>query len=124
MSGALTFGEFFRELRFRQGKTLRQFCREWGFDVGNTSRLERDELRAPVDPGKLARYARALGLREGTEEWQRFFDLAAVSAGRIPFEIQNERELVARLPLMCRTLQKKKLSREQLDELIELIQRY
>lgn len=123
MSAALSFGQYFKELRIRQGKTLRQFCREWGFDPGNLSRLERDELKAPVDDDKLRRYALALGLSEGTEEWERFFDLAAASRGSIPFEIRSDRELVARLPLICRSIQRRKLAADELDRLIELVKR-
>lgn len=124
MAEFLTFGQFFRELRLRQGKTLRQFCLEHKFDAGNTSRLERDELQAPIAPEKLREYAEALGLKEGSEGWEQFFDLAAISAGRIPFDVRSDKEIVARLPLVFRTLRNKELDRDQLEQLIDLIRRH
>lgn len=124
MAESVTFGQFFRELRIRQGKTLRRFCLENGFDVGNTSKLERDELQAPLSPDRLREYALALGLEESGDEWEQFFDLAAISAGRIPSDVLGDRDIVARLPLVFRTLRNKELDGDKLEKLIDLIRRY
>jgi len=121
MSEAPTFGAFFRELRIRRQKTLRQFCMENGFDPGNVSKLERDLLDAPQSPEVLERYAVALGLERHSAEWQRFLDLAAISAGRIPPDLRAEASLVGRLPLVFRTLRRQPVDGDQLDKLIELL---
>lgn len=123
MSEAVTFGASFKALRVRQGKTLRQFCRENGFDAGNTSRLERDRMDAPQSPEVLARYACALGLQPGSDDWHTFHDLAALSAGRIPADLQSDAEVLRRLPLVFSALRGQQRDPDQLDRLIELIQR-
>lgn len=121
MSDAQTFGAFFKELRIRQRKTLRQFCEENDFDPGNTSKLERDRLQAPQSPEVLERYAHALGLQKGSDGWHKFLDLAALSAGRIPADLQDDAEIIARLPLVFRTLRGQQPDGDKLDRLIELI---
>lgn len=123
MSEALTFGAFFKELRIRQRKTLRQFCLENGLDPGNTSKLERGRLSAPQSAEALERYAVALGLEPGSNDWFKFFDLAALSAGRIPEDLQSDAEIVKRLPLVFRTLRGQQPDGDKLDKLIELIRR-
>lgn len=123
MAEELSFGRFFKELRIRQQKTLRRFCQENGFDPGNTSKLECDELPAPQAQERLEEYALALGLERGSEEWRKFFDLAAISAGRIPSDVLSDSELVARLPLVFRTLRNKKLEGEQIDDFIDFLRR-
>jgi len=118
---ATAFGEHFKELRVRTGLTLRRFCEAHGFEPGNISRLERGLVAPPQSPEVVQRYAEALGVREGTEEWRRFLDLAAACAGQIPPDIMSDEALVARLPLVFRTLRGTKLPPEKLQELAEAI---
>ena len=117
------FGQYFKNARIRQKRTLRQFCIENGFDASNISRLERGLQPPPRSKVKLAAYARALGIEEHTEAWVDFFDLAVVAAGRIPVAILDDAEVVGKLPVLLRTIQNKRLDGEKLDELIELIRR-
>jgi len=114
---ATAFGEFFKQLRLRTGLTLRHFCEMHGFEPGNVSRLERGRSAPPQSPEALRRYATALGLEEHSEERQRFLDLAAACAGQIPADILSDEEVVARLPLVFRTLRGSKLPPEKLQEL-------
>ena len=118
-----TFGSFFKQLRVNQRRTLREFCLEHGLDPGNLSRLERDRQPPPQSREKLEQYARALGIQEGGDDWYEFFDLAAVGAGRIPDALLSDEGVVARLPLVFRTLRQQRVDGDQLDELIELIRR-
>lgn len=122
MAEPLTFGQFFKELRIRSGKTLRQFCVDNGWDPGNMSKLERGLLPAPDSRERLVAYARALGLTEGSDDWLQFFDLAFVSRGQIPPEVLEEEELVKQLPIVFRAL-RGRISAQQADELIDLIRR-
>ena len=117
------FGAFFRECRVRQGVTLRAFCREHGFDAANTSRLERGQMQPPGSREKLEEYAVALGLEPDSDDWVDFFDLAAASSGRIPEDLMSDEELLLKLPLVFRTLRGDKVTREELDALIERVRK-
>jgi len=68
---------------------VRRFRFASGYDAGNISKLG------------------------GADEWQRFFDLAAVSRREIPGEIMSDEELVKRLPLVFRTLRGQKVGDAQ-----------
>jgi len=114
--GAL-FGEYFKKRRLKTGKTLRQFCLENGLDPGNISKIERGLLPPPRSREKLAHYAKCLGIVEGNDEWLEFFDIARTDIGRIPEEILADSNIVAKLPLIFRTLKGQKLTGEQLEKL-------
>jgi transcriptional regulator with XRE-family HTH domain len=114
--GAL-FGGYFKKKRLEIGKTLRQFCLENGLDPGNISKIERGILPPPQSREKLAHYAKCLGIVEGSDEWLEFFDIARTDIGRIPEEILADSNIVAKLPLVFRTLKGLKLTGEQLEKL-------
>jgi len=118
-----SFGEFFKELRIRKGITLREFCLEYDLDPGNISKLERGVLAPPQDMQKLKDYAQNLGVKEGSPDWHTFVDLASAGAGIIPQDILDDQELVKRLPVLFRTLRRKKLTKESLKELIEKLKK-
>ena len=120
-TGTNAFGAFLKRKRLALNLTLRAFCRENGFDVGNTSKIERGIMDPPKTRIVLENYARALKLKEGSEDWEAFFELAAISAGRIPDRIMNDRELVSKLPLVFRTVSGKRLTKGKLQELVDLI---
>ena len=117
------FGSFFKELRIRQEMTLRQFCNAHGYDPGNISKLERGLLPPPESDAKLTDYAKALRIRRGSDAWYQFFDLARAARGKLPPEVLRKRDVVARLPLLFRTLRGQKVSEQKLNELIEMIRR-
>jgi transcriptional regulator with XRE-family HTH domain len=115
------FGEFFKSLRIKKGLTLRTFCLNYHLDPGNISKLERGILTPPQDIDTLKKYASFLDIRSGSEEWHTFVDLAAAGSGLIPEDIMNEKKLVSKLPVVFRTLRRKKLTKEVLKELIDKI---
>ena len=88
-----TFGEFLKQKRIAQGRTLRAFCHEQGFDHGNYSRMERGVLPPPQKEEKLAEYAEALGIARGSDEWLDLRDLASVALGRIPKDLMSDEAL-------------------------------
>lgn len=104
MPASETFGSFFRSTRKAIGLSLREFCRRNGFDPGNISRLERGLVRPPQSPELLESYAKALRLDESTEARDRFFDLAATEAGRIPDEVLKDRIATEKLPKILQGL--------------------
>ena len=104
------FGGLFKEKRMELDMTLRQFCEKHKLDPGNISKLERGILPPPKEKS-LNKYAKCLELKEGTDDWYDFFDLACVETGRIPKDI-TEKEVAHRLPLLFRTIRGKKISKE------------
>jgi len=117
------FGAFFREKRLAAGKTLRRFCLENSLDPGNISKLERGKLPVPKSKKLVNSYAEALGLAEGSEDWNTFHDLACVEAGRIPSEVLDDNELMDHLPVFFRTARGQNVSKEELESLIETLRR-
>lgn len=117
------FGEFFKQKRRDLGLTLREFCRINGFDPGNISKIERNLLPAPQSKERRLLYAQALGIKEGTDDWLRFCDLAATSVGKIPLDIASDAELMNALPVLFRSIRNKDLEKEDIEKLIKSIRR-
>ena len=115
------FGAFFKARRQALGLTLREFCLQHKLDPGNVSRLERGLLPPPRDGSRLAEYAKYLGPKKGNGNWNRFFDLAAVSRGRIPMELMEDENLVAKLPLIFRALRGKRFTNKRLNGVVRKI---
>lgn len=123
MADKVTFGEFFKQKRVGLKKTLRQFCAENKLDPGNISKLERGIMPPPQGSDKLEEYAYCLHIKKGSDNWYKFFDLARIEAGRIPEEILKNKDVVASLPILFRTLRGQKISEKKLEKLVELIRK-
>ncbi len=117
----VTFGELFKKLRIRTKMTLRQFCKKNEFDPGNISKLERGILLAPHDEKKLKSYAKALKIRPSDKEYMEFFDLAAGSNKNFPIKNIKDQNLLNKLPVLFRTLDRKDLTEEKLEKIIQII---
>lgn len=116
-----TFGGFFESLRQRNSLTLREFCRKADADPGNISRMERGAMLPPKSLEILGRYATTLGLQEKSDEWQTFFDLAAVAQGKVPADLLSDQEVVKVLPAFFRTLRGQKPTPEEMKRIAEKI---
>jgi len=123
MKGFEQFGNHFKSLRIKKGMTLRNFCQTCGLDAGNMSKLERGMIAPPKSREVLEKYAACLDIKEGSDDWYTFFDLAAVCSGQIPPELMSDEKLVAKLPLIFRTLRGQDVPEDQLEDLAELISR-
>lgn len=117
---ATAFGQLFKKLRMESNQSLREFCVKHGYDPGNISKLERGLMAPPQSEGKLLEYGLALGLTEEGELMREFIDTGLTCAGQIPPDVMSNEDLVAKLPVLLRTINKK-LTREQLDDFIEMI---
>src|SRR3989304_1041720 len=117
------FGAFIKELRAQQRLGPREVCLEHGHDPSHWSKIEREILAPPRDEETLHTWARQLGLKPDSEDWLKFFDHAAVDAGRIPDYVLQDDELAAQLPVFFRTLSGQHPSREDLEKLLEIINR-
>lgn len=116
------FGAKLKEIRIRQGITLRQFCATHGFDPGNYSRIERG-LFAPPHNEKIAEYAKALGVEVGSDEYVELIDMATADRGELPREFLQDAQLMKELPVLFRSLRGDQVPPEKLDRLVELIRR-
>src|SRR5688572_4735117 len=102
------FGAFFRDRRKSLRLTLREFCRQHGFDAGNISRLERGLLKPPQSSDLLTSYANALRLEPDSTDWQKLFNLAAAETGRVPSEIVKDERASAKLPEVFSSLRRER----------------
>jgi transcriptional regulator with XRE-family HTH domain len=118
-----SFGEFFSAKRKALRKTLREFCRENGFDAPNLSRIERGLQTPPQGKEKRLQYAQALGIKEGSDEWLEFCDLATISAGKIPDGIVSDKELMAQVPILFRSIKKEGVDKEKIEELLKALKK-
>jgi transcriptional regulator with XRE-family HTH domain len=117
----MRFGEYVKNMRQQKQITLRRFCLEHSIDPGNHSKLERGILNPPQDEDKLKSLAYALGIKQGSNEWEEFFSLAFIENGKIPKEIMENGLIVSKLPLFFRTLKGEKIDETKMDKLIQLI---
>ena len=117
------FASFFKAIRKENRITLRAFCEVAAADPGNISRMERRAIAPPQDREILTRYATALSLKDGTDEWYLFFDLAAADRGIIPQDIMDDEELVKELPAFFRTLRGQKPTEAEMRKVIEKIRK-
>jgi transcriptional regulator with XRE-family HTH domain len=118
-----SFGDFFKSLRKKRRITLREFCLQAQADPANISRMERSAMPPPQDTDILSRYAKALGVESGSDEWYTFFDLAAAGRGMIPQDLLSDHEIVKKRPVFFRTLRGQKPTEEEMRKLIEKIKK-
>ena len=116
----MKFHELFKKKRMEIG-TVRQFAKEAGLDLAYVSRLENGVTLPPRDGAKLERLAVALGLEDGTEEWQEFMDLAAVAKNELPEDLRDNERVASVLPAFYRALRDKEMDEEELQKLLKLI---
>ncbi len=117
------FEDLFSAKRKALGKTLREFCRENGFDAGNISKIERGILTPPQSKEKRLQYASALGIKEGSDDWLEFCDLATISAGKIPTGIVSDKELMAEVPVLFRSIRKEGVEKAKIQELLKALKK-
>jgi transcriptional regulator with XRE-family HTH domain len=115
---AKTFGKFLKEKRLALDLSLREFARRVGLQPSNYCNLEADVL-PPPPVNALGRIAQALGLRQGTKDFEVFHDLAAKGRDEIQADVTRivrENDLI---PTMLRTVEYEKVTKDQLRGIIE-----
>jgi transcriptional regulator with XRE-family HTH domain len=117
------FGSYLKSLRIERKISLREFSINAKADPGNVSRIERGVLSPPQNREILVRFASALGLTEGSDEWYALFDHAAADRGLIPADILQNDRIVYFLPAFFRTLRGTKPTDEEMGKIIELIRK-
>jgi transcriptional regulator with XRE-family HTH domain len=114
------FGDLLRHRRAELRLSLRDCAVRATIDPGNLSKIERGRVAPPQDPAVLQRLVAALELA-GTREGQELMDTAATQNGRIPHDILTNDEVMESLPILLRTVNNRKLDREHLETLIDMI---
>ena len=117
----LTFGGFVKDLRIKSSLTLREFCRVSNMDPSNWSKIERGLLSPPKSRRILQGLTEVLKLKEGSEEYNTLFDLAAI--GSIPSGLVGDQAILDKLPVFFRTIRGEKPSRKELEELIKILKK-
>lgn len=115
----LKFGKILNELRIKKELSLRDVCKETGYDPSNWSKIERGIISPPADEKILIKWAKILGLT--LKQAKEFIDEAKISQGIIPQDILSQPNAVKCLPAFFRTLRNEKPTKQEIDRLIELI---
>lgn len=115
------FGEILKNLRIKKELSLRDVCKEAGYDPSNWSKIERGIISPPADEKILIKWAQILGFGQSKKELREFIDEAQVAQGIIPQDIMTSQNAVKAMPAFFRTLRNEKPTKEEIDNLIRLI---
>ena len=113
-----TFGQYLKKLRLAAGYGLRRFAALIEMKASNLCDIEHNRRAMPSE--YLEPVAEALGLAQGSKEWDKFFDMAR-KAEELPADVQH----VARrrfVPALLRTIDNVQLSDDDIKKLIDEIQ--
>lgn len=120
-----TFGAYLKHLRLEKSFGQRTYAKQIGILPSNLCHIETGRLGAPQDNELLQKMAEVLGLKDGSPASNKFFDLAA-KKGQIPADVVcylEEADIVEELPIMARTIKNKKLTKIEIEKLIEDIKK-
>jgi transcriptional regulator with XRE-family HTH domain len=120
----MNFGLYIKNLRLGKGFTLREFCKKYGHDASNWSKIERGKNLPPADDSILEQWAQQLGLEKFSSDWYTFIDLAAVARGELPNDLREDENIVAKLPLFYRTLRGQKPTDKEMKNIAKLLKEY
>jgi len=112
------FGPYLKQLRLAAGYGLRRFAALIEMKASNLCDIEHNRRSMPNE--YLEPVAEALGLAQGSKEWEKFFDMAR-KAEELPADVQR----VARrrfIPALLRTIDNVQLSDDDIKKLIDEIQ--
>ncbi len=123
MARKITFGQFFKKMRAKNGLSSQRFCLEKNIAPRNISKLERKSIPPPQSKEKREQYASFLQIEKGSDDWYEFSGLAAAESGRIPADILSDVRPVKRLLLVFRTIRGQKIYKQELEKLAEGIRK-
>lgn len=119
------FGEYLRKLRLERRISLREFAKAVGILPSNLCHIESGTHNVPRNEELLKRIVKALKLKEGFVEYEQLFNLSA-KPGELPADVKDyfcEKDLIEELPVMARTIKNKKLTRKDIEKLIDDIRK-
>lgn len=112
------FGSMLNQERLSRGLTLREYCRKYGFDPGQISKIENNLLSVPKDSNFLDKIAKSFKIKKNSDDYKYIKDLANASRGEIPHDLQSN---IALLPALCRKARMNNLTEEDFQDLVNLI---
>ena len=115
------FGKLLKELRIKKELSLREICKKTNYDPSNWSKIERGKISPPADEKTLKKWGVILGISKSKKELQKFIDEAKIAQGIIPNDIMSQKNMVECLPAFFRTLRNEKPTKQEIDQLIEMI---
>ncbi len=118
-----TFGEFLRAQRLKAGFGLRTFAEAAELQPSNLSNIEHGRIPPPQNRKTLARLADLLNFPAGAPERERLFDLAAEGKGRPPADVAAFAAQTPGIPVLLRTIENKRLTREELARVAAYVNR-
>jgi len=113
-----SFGEMLYNERILKNLTLREFCRKYDFDPAQVSKIENNLLKVPKSKAFIKKIAKAIGVSVNSEDYEYLCDLADISRGEIPQDLQSNLSI---LPAFFRKARGKKITEKDLKELVKLI---
>ena len=113
-----SFGEMLYNERISKNLTLREFCRKYDFDPAQVSKIENKLLKVPKSKVFLKKVAKAIGIKVYSDDYSYICDLADISRGEIPQDLQSNLSI---LPAFFRKARGKKITEKDLKELVKLI---
>lgn len=123
MSTRETFGNYLRACRLQAGYGLRSFAEAIDMQPSNLSNIEHGRVNPPQDRDTLTKIADTLGLRGMARN--RIFDLAvAHKPGALPPDVAEFAGRTPGIPVLLRTIADRKLTRKDLDALVEHVKRH
>jgi transcriptional regulator with XRE-family HTH domain len=122
-SQSVVFGDFIRTHRVSKGILARDAAIAAGILPSNLSKIEHGINTPPRDTEKLKQLADAMGFRDEGADKERFFDLAAAATDSVPADIASILSRDNAMPLLLRTIGNKRLTKAQVERLIEIIQK-
>jgi len=81
------FGASLKRLRIAQNLSLREICKKVNYDASNWSKIERGINSPPADKKTLTQWAKVLGLKSSSSDFDNFVDSAQIAQGIIPEDI-------------------------------------
>ncbi len=112
------FKDFVKQKRIDLDLSLRAFCKEANEDPSNWSKIERGIMAPPKDLDRLKNIANALNISQNSDEWNTLYNSAFIDSGVIPENVMTNQDILEILPAFFRTIESKKPSREDLENLM------
>ena len=116
------FGAYLRACRLKAGLGLRTFAEAAELKPSNLSAIEHGRQPPPQSHLVLSRIADALGLPKDSSDRRRLFDLAVKhKLGTLPPDVAAFAGQTPGVPVLLRTIENRRLSKEDLKRLTEYI---
>lgn len=115
------FGTYLKKIRLEKGYGLRKFAKLINILPSNLCHIETGRQSPPRSTEWLKKVLKVLGIKEGGEEWNKFFELQT-KRGEIPADVKEyfiQKNALDAVPLMARTIKNKKLTRKQIEQIID-----